>query len=162
MGSYNLRERWHLRKTGWKFLIKSLENKGDVTLTVGQERVTNPQERLHGTIFCATQHCNVGTMLQPSESMSQQFCNPVLRSKNFLRIVPCNLFFKYLKIIYFLSIICILKGFNSFGVTGTCTCLFQFKNRDLKHRQRDQPLPDTSWNLHNVVFLKVVKHYRLG
>ena len=47
-------------------------------------------------------------------------------------------------------------------VTGTCTCLFQFKNRDFKHRQRDQPLPDTSWNLHNVVFLKVVKHYRLG
>ena len=27
--------------------------------------------------FCATQHCNVGTMLQPFETMSQQCCSCV-------------------------------------------------------------------------------------
>ena len=31
------------------------------------------------TIFCATQHCNVVTMLQPFQTMSQQCCNAVLR-----------------------------------------------------------------------------------
>ena len=33
---------------------------------------------------------NVGTMLQPFETMSQQCCNAVWRWKLWLRIVPCN------------------------------------------------------------------------
>ena len=50
---------------------------------------------LQGTIrkddkFCATQHCNVGTMLRPFELMSQPCCNSVLRYKSLLRIVPCR------------------------------------------------------------------------
>ena len=40
----------------------------DVTRDDSQQRV----------FFCATQHCNVGTMLQPFESTSQQCCNAVL------------------------------------------------------------------------------------
>ena len=34
---------------------------------------------------------NVGTMLQPFETMSQQCCKAVLRWKLLLRIVPCNI-----------------------------------------------------------------------
>ena len=41
--------------------------------------------------FQGTQRCNVGTMLLPFETMSQQCCNAVLRQKSLLRIVPCNI-----------------------------------------------------------------------
>ena len=45
------------------------------------------------TIFSATKRCNVGTMLQPFETILQQCCNAVLRQKSSLRIVPCNITF---------------------------------------------------------------------
>ena len=45
--------------------------KGDVTQLY--------TERFATTIFSATQHCNIGTMLQSFETMSQQRCNAVLR-----------------------------------------------------------------------------------
>ena len=35
--------------------------------------------RFATTIFSATQRCNVGTTLLPFETMSQQYCKPVLR-----------------------------------------------------------------------------------
>ena len=45
----------------------------------------------------------MATMLQQSETMSQQCCNAVLRLKSSLRIVPCNIAFT--------------KGINSPGGT---------------------------------------------
>ena len=54
---------------------------------------------LHGTIrnnhFSATQHCNVGAMLQPFATMSQQCCHAALRLKWSLRIVLCNITLKH-------------------------------------------------------------------
>ena len=47
--------------------------------------------RFATTIFSAVQPCNVGTMLQPFQAMSQQCCNAVLRKKSCLPIVPCNI-----------------------------------------------------------------------
>ena len=35
------------------------------------------------TILSATQRSNVGTMLQPFEAMSQQYCNAVLRYRRY-------------------------------------------------------------------------------
>ena len=49
--------------------------------------------RFAATIFRTTQRCNVGTMLWPFETMSQQCCNVVLRWKSSLRIVSCNVNF---------------------------------------------------------------------
>ena len=49
--------------------------------------------RFATTIFSATQRCNVATMLQPFETMSQQCCNAVLRLKSLLQIVSCNISF---------------------------------------------------------------------
>ena len=51
---------------------------------------------LHGAIrkhdkFSATQRCNIGTMLQPFETMWQQWCHAVLRQKSSLRIVSCDI-----------------------------------------------------------------------
>ena len=48
---------------------------------------------VHGTIFSATQRCNVETMLSLLETMSQRCCNAVLRYKSSLRIVSCNITF---------------------------------------------------------------------
>ena len=45
------------------------------------------------TIFSATQHCNVGTMLQPFKTMSQQYCIAVLRWKSSSQMVSCNITF---------------------------------------------------------------------
>ena len=47
--------------------VERFHANGDVTRGDSQQRFS-----------CATQHCNVGTMLQPFESMSQQCCNAVL------------------------------------------------------------------------------------
>ena len=47
--------------------------------------------RFATTISSATQLFNVGTLLQPFETMLQQCCNAVLRQKSALRIVPCNI-----------------------------------------------------------------------
>ena len=49
--------------------------------------------RFATTIFSVTQRCNVATMLQPFETMSQQCCNAVLRLKSLLQIVSCNISF---------------------------------------------------------------------
>ena len=53
---------------------------------------------LHRTIrnddFSATQRCNVGTMLEPFETTSQQCCSSVLRYKSSLRIVSFNITLK--------------------------------------------------------------------
>ena len=54
--------------------------------------------RFATTIFSATQRCNVGTMLQPFETMSQQCCSAVLRWKSSLQIFSCNITFKVPKI----------------------------------------------------------------
>ena len=48
---------------------------------------------VHGTIFSATQRCNVETMLSLLETMSQRCCNAELRYKSSLRIVSCNITF---------------------------------------------------------------------
>ena len=54
--------------------------KGDVT-----------RGRFAKTVFSAPQLFNVGTVLQPFETMLQQCCNAVLRQKSSLRMVPCNI-----------------------------------------------------------------------
>ena len=46
----------------------------------------------------STQRCNVGTMLQPFETMSQQCCTAVLVWKSSLQIFSCNITFKVPKI----------------------------------------------------------------
>ena len=54
--------------------------------------------RFATTIFSATQHCSVGTMLQAFKTMSLQCCNAVLCWNSSLRIVPCNITFRDLTI----------------------------------------------------------------
>ena len=54
------------------------------------------RDDLQRRFFCSTQRSNVGTMLQPFETMSQQCWNDVLREKSSLQIVPCNITFNYL------------------------------------------------------------------
>ena len=61
----------------------------------------NLKVMLHGTIrndyFSAVQPCNVGTMLQPFQAMSQQCWKAVLREKSWLRIVTCNIALKFFR-----------------------------------------------------------------
>ena len=49
--------------------------------------------RFATTIFSVTQSWHAGTMLWPFETMSQQYCNAVLRYKSLVRIVACNVTF---------------------------------------------------------------------
>ena len=56
-------------------------------------RVSIVKVIVRGTIFSATQLCNVETMLSLLQTMSQRCGNAVLRYKSSLRIVSCNITF---------------------------------------------------------------------